>query len=117
MIGQGLINEIKEKYPKSYSLLLEYVIGRGFKGFVLFDILQFDMFYGMIESFFDENGIIIDVITNFNLGYPSYRYVVYMVRRNNNPFKIKNRQDYKEKNGTRYHAILKACEILEKRFV
>lgn len=75
-------------------------------------LIPFSMLYGILEDFFEENGIFIEIrlLRDFSENKISYYFNVYNLK--SLEF-ITNSEKFKSKTEAKHQAILKACEILE----
>jgi hypothetical protein len=127
-------NEIKEKYPKGYEKFkyscyptdlkdsefwidndrddnpIIYYDGKEERSYIQ---LPLYLYYGLLEKFFDDNGIIIDIYYKFNF---HFSYTIYY--KNSMVFKsyFEDKTTYK-RNEAKPAAIFKAFEILEKELI
>ena len=125
-----LTKDIYEKYPKVFSKFLEYLMKNlydnslhvnGEKLF-LFNyhgeiyLIPFSMLYGLLEDFFEENRIIITIDYYSNNGtYYRMRLLNKETAMYFGSWREYRIDGNKSKNKAKYNAILKACEILERK--
>ena len=92
---QTSITVFDNKYNKDYKVIELNDV----------DSIPFSMLYGLLEDFFEENGIIISIGWSLTNAEPFvYYYHIYR--------EIKS-DYYRTKDEAKQQAILKACEILE----
>jgi len=133
-----LAAEIHNKYLKVFSKIKEYLENNSFGEFYFdvcydqiylqtdfskyynynddshYEILPFSMLYGLLVDFFEENGIIIDVESEYIPEWNSFGYK-YVIKHIKNRVVKRKYSGYSEKLLTKQKAILSACEILEGR--
>ena len=115
-----LTRRICEKYPKVWDRLIkkyldaiskmpEYVTEYEPDENVIFNIL-----YGLLEDFFEENGIIIDVFySNYYGGHEDIVFDFSLCDMKKNKIVHASDAPFDLKREAKYQAILKSCEILE----
>jgi hypothetical protein len=133
MIVTELTTVIHHRYLKVFSKIKEYLKNNSFGQFYFdvcydqidlqtdfdgcydcndssnYEVLPFSMLYGLLECFFEENGIEIEIRNVIMY----YEFQLFSTKTND--FVHESTDDFKSKNDAKYNAILKACEILERK--
>jgi len=128
-----LTKEIHHNHQKVFSKIKEYLKNNSFGNFYFdicydqidmqtdfdgcydcngsshYEVLPFSMLYGLLEDFFENNGIEIE-IRNVIMYYEFQLFST-----ETGDFVYESTDDFKSKNEAKYQAILKSCEILERR--
>ena len=108
-------NEIKEKYPKAYSELLDTKLKNISNGVEKLKVLC----YCDIETYFDELGIIMIIEINYickpnkvDFSYYKNTWSYYVLQQNKIP---ESKLDNKTRDEAKEQTILKAFDILQKQ--
>ena len=108
--------EIKERYPNSYKMLGIWIISYKFKSIGWAEPKDYEQLcYCDLEKFFDDNGIIIEILANFDYMEGFNRFSWSITGKNINRENTYSKIDYETRNEAKEQAIYKAFEILEKR--
>jgi hypothetical protein len=126
---QELTKKIHEDYPEVYEEIKDWI--RYYKSYIIYcdysirykdvELDDFSMFYGLLEDFFEEKGIIITFdwkYLSYKSNHITWKYDVVLKRSGGNgkdetEISKTTHYVYKSKQESKIVAILKACEILE----